>query len=108
MAQALIHNPTLLILDEPASGLDPEARSSISKLFRELNGQGVTIIVSSHILAELEDYCTTMLILRDGKIVDENGYAGDKAIMIRSGFLDRAENHAGKLSNNPGRFITAV
>ncbi len=70
IAQAIIHDPTLLLLDEPASGLDPEARSSLSKLFQSLREQGMTLIVSSHILTELEDYCTSMLLLRDGRILE--------------------------------------
>jgi ABC-2 type transport system ATP-binding protein len=70
IAQAIVHEPSLIILDEPASGLDPEARIHLSSLFVELNQAGATLIVSSHILAELEDYCTQMLVMRDGKITD--------------------------------------
>jgi ABC-2 type transport system ATP-binding protein len=70
IAQAIVHEPELIILDEPASGLDPEARIQLSALFVELNQAGSTLIVSSHILAELEDYCTQMLVMRDGKISD--------------------------------------
>lgn len=70
IAQAIVHEPKLIILDEPASGLDPEARIQLSSLFVELNQAGATLIVSSHILAELEDYCTQMLVMREGKITD--------------------------------------
>ncbi len=70
VALSLIHRPKLLLLDEPASGMDPEARVKLSTLFHRLKAEGMTIIVSSHILAELEDYCTDMLVLRDGRIVD--------------------------------------
>jgi ABC-2 type transport system ATP-binding protein len=70
IAQAIIHQPKLLILDEPASGLDPEARYELSQLMRNLKQTGMTILVSSHILAELEDYSTDMLIMNGGKIVD--------------------------------------
>ncbi len=63
---AIIHMPKVLILDEPASGMDPEARIALSELIRDLQAQGMTIIVSSHILAELEDYCTDMLVIRQG------------------------------------------
>ncbi len=70
IAQAIIHEPQILLLDEPASGLDPEARISLSGLFLSLKEQGMTLIVSSHILAELEDYCTSMLLLRDGRILE--------------------------------------
>ena len=70
IAQAIIHEPKLLLLDEPASGLDPEARQTLSELFLSLRDQGMTLLVSSHILAELEDYCTDMLLLREGKVVE--------------------------------------
>jgi ABC-2 type transport system ATP-binding protein len=69
IAQSLVHRPRVLLLDEPASGLDPEARTSLSELIRSLAGDGMTLIVSSHILAELEDYCSEMLMLRDGEVV---------------------------------------
>ncbi|QUD87511.1 ABC transporter ATP-binding protein [Phenylobacterium montanum] len=68
IAQALVHRPRVLLLDEPAAGLDPEARRSLSDLIRRLSGEGMTIVVSSHILAELEDYSTRMLMLREGRI----------------------------------------
>jgi len=69
IAQTLVHRPRVLLLDEPASGLDPEARASLSELIRSLAGDGMTLIVSSHILSELEDYCSEMLMLRDGEVV---------------------------------------
>ncbi len=68
IAQAIIHHPKVLLLDEPASGLDPEARSGLSRLMVALRDEGITIVVSSHILAELEDYSTHMLVLRQGRI----------------------------------------
>ena len=70
IAQAIIHRPTVLLLDEPASGLDPEARLSLSHLLTQLGDAGMTIVVSSHILVELEDYSTHMMIIDDGRIVD--------------------------------------
>ena len=70
IAQAIIHQPRLLLLDEPASGLDPEARRNLSDLLRTLAADGMTILVSSHILAELEDYSTHMLILNQGRILE--------------------------------------
>lgn len=70
IAQAIIHDPKVLMLDEPASGLDPEARIALAAVLRRLRDDGMTIIVSSHILAELEDYSTHMMIIRDGRIVD--------------------------------------
>jgi|TARA_R110002095_G_scaffold59513_7_gene50975 ABC-2 type transport system ATP-binding protein len=68
VGMAMIHDPKILILDEPASGLDPEARVNLSAFIVRLQKRGMTIIVSSHILAELEDYCTDMLVIRDGEI----------------------------------------
>ncbi len=76
IAQAIIHDPAVLLLDEPASGLDPEARQDLSALLRELQQGGMTIIVSSHILAELEDYSTEMLILDKGRVVDHTPIKG--------------------------------
>jgi len=71
IGQAIIHAPKVLLLDEPASGLDPEARHALSLLLKTLRSRGMTIIVSSHILAELEEYCSEMLILRAGRIIEQ-------------------------------------
>ena len=71
IAQAIIHEPRMLLLDEPASGLDPEARSSLAGLFLGLRDQGMTLLVSSHILTELEEYSTDMLILQAGEIAGQ-------------------------------------
>ena len=68
IGQAIVHQPSVLLLDEPASGLDPDARSSLSQLFRQLQAQGMTLIVSSHILSELDEYCTHILSIRNGHI----------------------------------------
>ena len=72
IAQAIIHAPQLALLDEPAAGLAPEARYSLAAVFRGLRADGMTLIVSSHILAELEDYSTHLLAIRDGVIVDHH------------------------------------
>lgn len=68
IGQTIIHEPKVLILDEPASGLDPEARTSLSKLFLELNAEGITLLVSSHIIAELDEYANNLLTLRQGHL----------------------------------------
>jgi ABC-2 type transport system ATP-binding protein len=73
IAQAIIHSPRVVLLDEPASGLDPEARHELAELFLELQKQGMTLLVSSHILAELEAYSTDMLVLREGRIIEQVG-----------------------------------
>ena len=69
IAQAIVHDPGLLLLDEPAAGLDPEARWNLSSLIADLAKSGMTLIVSSHILSELEDYSTHVMIVRGGKLV---------------------------------------
>jgi len=79
LAQAIIHRPSVLLLDEPASGLDPAARSELSALLLKLRDDGATIIVSSHILAELEDYSTHILIVDQGRIVEHRAIAADGA-----------------------------
>ena len=68
IGQVIIHRPQLLILDEPASGLDPEARYELSQLFNLLKDHGMTLLVSSHILSELDEYCTHMLVIKEGRI----------------------------------------
>jgi ABC-2 type transport system ATP-binding protein len=70
IAQATIHDPVFVMLDEPASGLDPEARIGLASALKTLCAEGMTIIVSSHILAELDDYSTDILMIRDGRIVE--------------------------------------
>jgi ABC-2 type transport system ATP-binding protein len=70
IAQATIHNPAFVMLDEPASGLDPEARIGLAHALKLLCAEGMTIIVSSHILSELDDYSTHILMIRGGRIVE--------------------------------------
>lgn len=72
IGQTIISQPAYLVLDEPASGLDPEARLSLSKLFIKLKDEGMSLIISSHILAELEEYATELVVIRDGKLFAEN------------------------------------
>ncbi len=79
IAQAIIHRPAVLLLDEPASGLDPEARMDLSRLLVTLRDDGMTIIVSSHILVELEDYSTHMMIIDNGHLVDIREIRGTTA-----------------------------
>jgi len=75
IGQAIIHDPSVLILDEPAAGLDPEARFALADLFKSLQAAGMTLFVSSHILAELETYATEMLVIRQGQIIDHRQLA---------------------------------
>lgn len=78
LAQAIVHKPKVLFMDEPASGLDPQARASLSSLMKGLAAQGMTLLISSHILAELETYCTAMLVLEQGHILAHQGVGAHK------------------------------
>ena len=69
LAKTLIHDPKVLLLDEPASGLDPRARIEIKELLKELKSMGKTIIISSHILPELADFCNKIGIIEQGELV---------------------------------------
>jgi ABC-2 type transport system ATP-binding protein len=69
IARAIIHRPKVLLLDEPASGLDPKARLQLRNLLRSLCDQGTTILISSHILTELEGFCTSIGIMEKGRMV---------------------------------------
>lgn len=69
LAKTLLHDPAVLILDEPAAGLDPRARIELRALLKELGSMGKTVIVSSHILTELADMCTSVGILEKGALV---------------------------------------
>jgi len=69
LARALVHDPPVLLLDEPASGLDPRARIEMRELLRELSAMGKTIVISSHILSELAELCTDVGIIDQGRLV---------------------------------------
>ncbi len=69
IARVLLHDPKVLLLDEPASGLDPRARVEIRGLLRELHRMGKTILISSHILLELAELCTSVGVIEQGKLI---------------------------------------
>jgi ABC-2 type transport system ATP-binding protein len=69
IAKTLLHAPKVLLLDEPASGLDPVARMDLCDLIKELGALGTTLIVSSHILTELADFCTSVVIMEQGHVI---------------------------------------
>jgi ABC-2 type transport system ATP-binding protein len=75
IARAVIHRPKVLLLDEPASGLDPKARLDLRNLLRDLRDQGTTVLISSHILTELEGFCTSIGLM-------------EKGVMVRSGKIE--------------------
>jgi ABC-2 type transport system ATP-binding protein len=102
---ALVHDPALIILDEPASGMDPEARIQLSHLMRSLRTRGKTMIVSSHILNELEDYCTDMLIIRDGRVAGHvllSDHAQKTQRILYISLRGGAAAHAQILAAEPG------
>jgi ABC-2 type transport system ATP-binding protein len=72
LARSIIHNPTLLLLDEPVSGLDPLARVQVRNIIKSLQQQGMTILISSHILSDLAEICTSIGIMELGKLVESS------------------------------------
>ena len=92
IARAIIHRPRVLLLDEPASGLDPKARFDLRNLLRSLRDQGATILISSHILTELEGFCTSIGIMERGRLlrsgtIAEVTAAGNPARVLRLRWL---------------------
>ena len=114
LAKTLIHDPKVLLLDEPASGLDPRARIEIKELFKELKAMGKTIIISSHILPELADFCNKVGIIERGEMLVSGDVqdimdqvTGGRTLEIR--LLDKLEEAAALLSDAPGvRAVRAV
>lgn len=89
LAHALVHDPKVLLLDEPASGLDPRARVELRELLRELRNLGKTILISSHILPELEELCTSVAIVDRGRVL-ASGRIADIERRLRVGAVLRA------------------
>ena len=109
IAQAIIHRPKLLLLDEPASGLDPEARQELSRLLVTLRDEGMTLIVSSHILAELQDYSTHMMIMQDGRLTENSAigaYEKPGRVRLRVVLGEADDRLADALEEAPG--VSAV
>ncbi len=88
LAHALVHDPKVLLLDEPASGLDPRARVELRELLRELRSLGKTILISSHILPELEELCTSVAIVDHGQVLAQ-GRVADIERRLRFGAVLR-------------------
>jgi len=80
LIQAFMHRPRLLILDEPTNGLDPLNQQEFARLVREARDGGATLLLSSHVLGEVEQLCTTVGIIRDGRLVRSGDVAGVKDI----------------------------
>ncbi|TQR08322.1 ABC transporter ATP-binding protein [Psychrobacillus soli] len=100
LARSLIHDPKVLILDEPASGLDPRARVEMRDILRQLKGMGKTILISSHILPELAEMCDEIGVIDGGRLIAHGSVAdiqaqlaGEKQITVRlKGLLENAVN----------------
>jgi ABC-2 type transport system ATP-binding protein len=69
IARAIVHDPPVLILDEPASGLDPKARVELKELIRRLNSEGKTVFITSHVLSDLQELCSSVGIMEKGKLL---------------------------------------
>lgn len=110
LARALVHDPQVLLLDEPASGLDPLARIEMRELLKELGRMGKTIVISSHILSELADLCTHVGMVRAGRLVAQ-GPVAEMLQESRTGIfslrvLREAERAEAVLAQLPG--VSAV
>lgn len=108
LAKTLLHEPKVLLLDEPATGLDPLARIGLREQLKRLHAEGVAILISSHILSDLEDMCTRILFIAEGKNVAEPGAAVVPAgspsarIQCEMGFQGPLARVSQMLSNFPG------
>lgn len=106
LARCLVHNPEVLILDEPASGMDPRARFEMKGILKNLKEMGKTIIVSSHILSELGEICTRIGIIKNGAIVCEGTV--EEVMLMASGtapinitVMDKVQEAIGILKEQP-------
>jgi ABC-2 type transport system ATP-binding protein len=120
IARAIIHQPSVLLLDEPASGLDPKARFDLRNLLRSLSDQGTTILISSHILTELEGFCTSIGIMEKGALVRSGrieevaaldlgrsirlGWVGEFASTVRSFLETHPKVSTFQVDGNEGSF----
>jgi ABC-2 type transport system ATP-binding protein len=110
VAALLVHSPDLFLLDEPASGLDPKARIDLRQVLRRLSSEGKTVVISSHILTELADFCTHITIMNRGEIplggsVDEIRRSLGGARRIRIGVLAGADRAADRVARAGGRIL---
>ena len=107
LARCLVHDPKVLILDEPASGLDPRARAELKEIIRHLKQLNKTVLISSHILPELAEICDEMAIMDRGRLVacgtvPEITAVSRSVKQIRVEVLDRAEEMAAYLASLSG------
>ena len=108
LAVALLHKPEILVLDEPTSGLDPRGVKSLRLLLKELNDDGLTIILSSHVLSEIQEICTHVGIIDKGKLVRQDDISGIREeikkteIKLSLRVKDFKDKHAKKLDKKKG------
>lgn len=107
LAHALVHDPQVLLLDEPASGLDPRARVEMRELLRELGAMGKTVVVSSHILAELAELCDAVGIIEKGRLVasgslEQIGRLAQMGRTLRFKLLSDPDEAEAALRDQPG------
>jgi ABC-2 type transport system ATP-binding protein len=107
LARVLLHDPKVLLLDEPASGLDPRARIEIRELLKELKRMGKTILISSHILHELAELCNTIGIIEQGEMIFSGSVAeavrrSRMGTVLHVGVTDRQSEAAALLTKTPG------
>ncbi|MDX2118411.1 MAG: ABC transporter ATP-binding protein [Planctomycetota bacterium] len=113
VARVLLHDPKVLLMDEPASGLDPRARIEMRELLKELRRMGKTILISSHILPELAELCNVVGIIERGQLlfngsVDEIIRRARMGHVLHVGVTDRVEQAAEMLGKLPGVKKVAV
>ncbi len=106
LAKTLVHDPPVLILDEPASGLDPRARIEVKALLKELRRMGKTILISSHILTELADCCTSIGIIERGQLlmhgpIEEVYHQIRGSLVIKARLGDRLQKGLSIVRSNP-------
>ena len=95
LARALIHEPEILILDEPTSGMDPKSRIEIRNLLKRLNGEGKTIVISSHILHEISELVTGLAVIEEGRVVMSGSIEGiERKMHIENPIIIKVEDGA--------------
>jgi len=95
LAQCLLHNPKILIIDEPNNGLDPSGIREMSKIINDLQKRGKTVCISTHILSEVDDICTHVAVLKNGNLISavelDHNYHEKKTFIIRSDNIHKYE-----------------
>lgn len=107
LARALIHNPDLLLLDEPAAGLDPHARVELKELLRLLRERGKTVFLSSHVLADLEEICDDLVVIKNGNVIFSGAVSGFRRQM-RATSRWRISTVSGQISTPPASNVQIV